>query len=185
MNVYRGALIPRKLSCHKKFLVTRLQLQYSIHYSRQYPFGNFKHLNCKYFNISLLSRDQVKSAYVVTFLIIWLVSLEHPVNWVVQVVDQQWRKESNHNRVCVFLKKSMKDLSSLHKKWSFPLRTSSVNWPSPQFPVDLVIFNEEILNGKLPIFVQCLCWCIHFSVYFFFIQILLLMFYSHSYFKIW
>ena len=22
-------------------------------------------------------------------------------------------------------------------------------WPNPQFPVDLVTFNEEILNGKL------------------------------------
>ena len=22
-------------------------------------------------------------------------------------------------------------------------------WPNPQFPVDLVIFTEEILNGKL------------------------------------
>ena len=28
-------------------------------------------------------------------------------------------------------------------------------WPNPQFPTDLVAFNEEILNGKLHFFVQC------------------------------
>ena len=39
---------------------------------------------------------------------------------------------------------------SLHKKWSFPLRISSVKmWPNPQFHVDLVTFTEEIFNGKL------------------------------------
>ena len=27
-------------------------------------------------------------------------------------------------------------------------------WPNPQFPADLVTFTEEILNGKLPFFVQ-------------------------------
>ena len=38
----------------------------------------------------------------------------------------------------------------LHKKWSFLLRVSSVNlYPNPQFPADLVMFIEEILNGKL------------------------------------
>ena len=40
-------------------------------------------------------------------------------------------------------------LTSLHKKWSFPLRISSVNVPNPQFPVDLVTFTGEILTGKL------------------------------------
>ena len=34
---------------------------------------------------------------------------------------------------------------TLHKKWAFPLRISSVN---PQFPTDLVTFAEEILNAK-------------------------------------
>ena len=38
---------------------------------------------------------------------------------------------------------------TVHKKWSFPLRISSVNWPNPQFPADLVIFTEEIPNRKL------------------------------------
>ena len=46
---------------------------------------------------------------------------------------------------------------SLHKKWSFPLRISSVNVTKssvscgfgPQFPKDLVTYTEEILNGKL------------------------------------
>ena len=37
----------------------------------------------------------------------------------------------------------------LNKKWSFPLRISSVKCPNPQFPVDLVRFTELILNGKL------------------------------------
>ena len=35
------------------------------------------------------------------------------------------------------------------KKWRFPLRTSPVNVTKPPFPADLVIFTEEILNGKL------------------------------------
>ena len=40
-------------------------------------------------------------------------------------------------------------LFALHKKWSFPLRISSVNVPSTQFPADLVTFTEEMFNGKL------------------------------------
>ena len=39
-------------------------------------------------------------------------------------------------------------LIELHKKWSFPLRISSVNGTNPQFPADLVTSTEEILNGK-------------------------------------
>ena len=44
------------------------------------------------------------------------------------------------------------DHSSLHKKWSFLLRTSSVNVTKSvtQETVDLVTFTEEIVNGKLP-----------------------------------
>ena len=38
------------------------------------------------------------------------------------------------------------------KKWSFPLRISSVIWPNPQFPADLVTFTKEILNEKLRFF---------------------------------
>ena len=38
---------------------------------------------------------------------------------------------------------------ALHKKWSFPLRISSVNETKT---ADLVTFTEEILNGKLPFF---------------------------------
>ena len=37
------------------------------------------------------------------------------------------------------------------QKWSFSLRISSVNVTNPQFPVDLVTFTEEILNGKFHI----------------------------------
>ena len=29
-------------------------------------------------------------------------------------------------------------------------------WPNPQFPADLVTFSEEIFNGKLHFFVQCI-----------------------------
>ena len=43
----------------------------------------------------------------------------------------------------------MNELLSLHKKWSFPLRISSVNVTKLEFPADLVIFTEEIVNGKL------------------------------------
>ena len=28
-------------------------------------------------------------------------------------------------------------------------------WPKPQFPMDSVTFTEEIFNGKLNFFVQC------------------------------
>ena len=38
---------------------------------------------------------------------------------------------------------------TLHKKWSFPFRISSVNVNNPQETADLVTFTEEILNGKL------------------------------------
>ena len=44
---------------------------------------------------------------------------------------------------------------SLHKKWSFPLRISSVNM-AKSASSDLVTFTEEIFNGKLRFFVQCL-----------------------------
>ena len=37
----------------------------------------------------------------------------------------------------------------LSKKWSFPLRSSSIMWPNPQFLVDLVTFTEKILNENL------------------------------------
>ena len=40
----------------------------------------------------------------------------------------------------------------LHKKWSFPLKISSVNVTKQQFSTDLVTFTEEILIGKLQIF---------------------------------
>ena len=38
---------------------------------------------------------------------------------------------------------------SLHKKWSFPLRISSVNATKSAGNWDLVTFTEEIHNGKL------------------------------------
>ena len=41
----------------------------------------------------------------------------------------------------------------LSEKWSFPLRISSVNVTKSG---NLVIFTEEILNGKLHFFLQCL-----------------------------
>ena len=54
---------------------------------------------------------------------------------------------------CFKVKKKREKLSyfpnSLHKKWSFPLRTVSVNVIKSQETPDLVTFIEEILNGKL------------------------------------
>ena len=38
---------------------------------------------------------------------------------------------------------------ALHKKWSFPLRISSVNVTKSQETADLVTFTEEILDGKV------------------------------------
>ena len=37
---------------------------------------------------------------------------------------------------------------SLHKKWSSPLRISSVNEPNLQETAGMVTFTKEILNGK-------------------------------------
>ena len=52
---------------------------------------------------------------------------------------------------------------TLHKKWSFPLRITSVNaTKSAGTWRDLVTFTEEILTGKLYFFVQwnaCFCSC--------------------------
>ena len=39
-------------------------------------------------------------------------------------------------------------IHSLHKKWNFPLKISSIMWSNPQFSADLVTFTEEIHNGK-------------------------------------
>ena len=39
--------------------------------------------------------------------------------------------------------------NSQHKKWSFPLRVSSVNVTNLQFPANLATFSEEIFNRKL------------------------------------
>ena len=38
---------------------------------------------------------------------------------------------------------------TLHKKWSFTLRISSVNVPKSAVIADLVTFTEKVLNGKL------------------------------------
>ena len=40
-------------------------------------------------------------------------------------------------------------LATAQKKWSFPLRISSVNVTKSAETADLVTFTEEILNGKL------------------------------------
>ena len=63
------------------------------------------------------------------------------------------QKSHQNDVLCFLLPKPIKTLYGyfcrynflllvLHKKWSFPLRISSVN-------LDLVSFTEEILNGKL------------------------------------
>ena len=46
---------------------------------------------------------------------------------------------------------------TLHNKWNFPLRISSVNVIKPA-PVDLVTFTEEILNRTHHFFLQCQYW---------------------------
>ena len=48
---------------------------------------------------------------------------------------------------------------ALDKKWSFPLRISLVNVPNPHFAADLVLFTEEILNGKLHFLCGEVSWC--------------------------
>ena len=48
----------------------------------------------------------------------------------------------------VFFKLCKHRMVALHKKWSFPLRISSVN-VTKSATTDLVTFTEEILNGKL------------------------------------
>ena len=54
----------------------------------------------------------------------------------------------------IFLRNHLKlVMLTLHRKWSFSLRISSVNMTKSEFPADLVTFTEEILNGKL-FFVQ-------------------------------
>ena len=40
-------------------------------------------------------------------------------------------------------------VDTLSQKWNFPSGISSVMWPNSQFSADLVIFTEEIVNGKL------------------------------------
>ena len=40
-------------------------------------------------------------------------------------------------------------MTTLHKKWSFPWKLSSVNVTKSVWPVNVVTFNEEILNGKI------------------------------------
>ena len=51
-------------------------------------------------------------------------------------------------------------LITMHKKWRFPLRTSSVNMSKYEVSADLVTFTEEILNDKL----HFLCSVNHFLI---------------------
>ena len=51
--------------------------------------------------------------------------------------------------VCAILTLELCFTPALHKKWSSPLRISSVMWPNSQSLADLVAFTIEILNGKL------------------------------------
>ena len=52
---------------------------------------------------------------------------------------------------------------SLHKKWSIPLRISSVNVSKPQFSANLVIFTEEIHDRKL-YFLCSVCMVIRYEM---------------------
>ena len=54
------------------------------------------------------------------------------------------------NYADLLISPNLKKTLTLHKKWSFPLRISSVNvTKSAQKTADLVTFTGEILNGKL------------------------------------
>ena len=55
----------------------------------------------------------------------------------------------------VFFKLCKHRMVALHKKWSFPLRISSVN-VTKSATTDLPTFTEETLIGKLHFFVQCM-----------------------------
>ena len=68
------------------------------------------------------------------------------------------QKQNGFDRKCVIIKGSLiwnpktngfvvcTTYGTLHKKWNFPLRISSVD---PKETADLVTFTEEILNAKL------------------------------------
>ena len=49
----------------------------------------------------------------------------------------------------ILVKQMLKELQPLHKKWSFPLRISSVNVTKSAVSSGFVTFTEAILNGKL------------------------------------
>ena len=57
-------------------------------------------------------------------------------------------KTMNYCFLCIITVSLLLTLRTLHKKWNFPLRISSVNVTNPQFRADLVSFIGEILNGK-------------------------------------
>ena len=58
---------------------------------------------------------------------------------------------------------SDKLLWTLYKRWSFPLRISSVNVNKSVWP-NVVTFTEEIFNGKIHFFVQC-CLLATYSIF--------------------
>ena len=47
------------------------------------------------------------------------------------------------------------EIFTLHKKWCFSLILQKI-WPNLKFPAGLITFTEEIVNGKLDFFLQCL-----------------------------
>ena len=65
---------------------------------------------------------------------VWIIKKQRVLYW---LLAGYWRK--NYIGFLIF---------TLHKKWSFPLRISSVN---AQFLANLVTFTKDILYGKLPI----------------------------------
>ena len=83
---------------------------------------------------------------ILMILIITIINLSDNMNHVMNsLVLQSWI-------ISTFLKvlpNLFKVKQSLHKKWSFPLKSSSVNVTKSPFTADLVTFTEDIFNGKL------------------------------------
>ena len=80
---------------------------------------------------------------ILMILIITIINLSDNMNHIMNsLVLQSWI-------ISTFLKvlpNLFKVKQSLHKKWSFPLKSSSVNVTKSPFTADLVTFTEEIFN---------------------------------------
>ena len=91
-----------------------------------------------------------------------------------------WSRFNDFSSLFMWLspeEKKMEPNQSLHKKWNFPLKISSVN---VQETADLITFTEELLNGKLHFLCSelLLIWCIRSRLIWVSVKILTLLFRS-------